>query len=1315
MRISRLNPVLLYALVLGLILCASVLHAQNDYLNRVNRPNFAVTEPVEMGFNNLANGTLHLDIPMATMPQRGGNPLTVKLTYDSRVYTPIYSPYYFLPTGWGWYPDNVHQSLSGWKVVLAGAADGIISDGCSAPFEVCAGVNNSFSQGTCDGAPGTNPGNYMLWSNWTWESADGESKTFGITTSIADDIGGNCNYYQRPSDSQLANDGSGFKMVVTNYTDAVVYDNAGNQVYPTVEDSNGNYTGFDTNVNVIDQLSRTPVVKTVNGNVTYYDILNSQGTRSRFTVTYTTINVNTAFGRPYTAEYSGTLNVVQSLTLPNGTSYSFGYDSGTAPGNYGLLTNMTLPTGGQIQFGYSNFIDSTGNLNKYGRWLTSRNSLGNIWTYVPQVTGNNTQQVTVTRPNGESTVYSFNVPWNTNTIYRDASGNTVKTESKDYVPPLTVGNLGSRFLGRLTTSVPTSGGSLTKKVEYSYDAIVNNNVLYGNVSEVREWDYYTGAPPSTPTRITDATYTAANPTYLAKNILNKPASIVVKDGSGNVAAQTVYEYDNYTEGISASGAVQHDAGFGTGYGTRGNVTAVERWRNTDGAWLTTRNQYDDAGNLVKITDPNSNPTYFSYADSWGEASCAPSGGNAAAYISSITNALGHVARKTYNSCTGTLALSTDPNNRTTSYAYNDSMGRLTSVIGPPDPNNGNQQPQTTFGYVDTPSYNSPVTYRQDKIDANNQTTSWTLIDGVGRVIRTAKFNGETDVNRWVDDVDTCYDSLGRKQYETYPYQGPGWGQPGTYHCPSDPATPAGDSFAYDALGRLTVVTHADGTIVSTDYSQFPKITASDEAGHARQSQSDALGRLIKVWEPDPATGTTFPNETDYQYDALDNLIHVQQQGGVSDSSQWRTRTFQYDSLSRLLTATNPESGTICYGQWQSGQCVNGYDGNGNLLYKTSPAPNQTSGASLQTTFYYDALNRLTAKCFSDSTPCESLYYDAASIWGLTMHNPIGRLVATGVSSNNANTLTSYDVMGRPEWQVELRLGAPLKTFNYAYNVDGSLKTITYPSGRVVNYNYNIGQRPVSAVDSANNINFATGVHYTAAGALSSVVNGNTSSFAGITTTNSYNIRMQPYELKTTAGGAPVLDLTYDFGLGQFDNGNVSWIINNKDSSRTQQFGYDALNRLLSAYTPNLNSGGYHNWWQGFSYDIWGNLLARNVAGGDTPLNVTVNGNNQATNWCYDAAGNVVGPNNPCSTYANNHTAYENVFDAENRLTQTTTGAGTTSYGYDAVGQRVKKSNGSTGTLYWQGAGGEVLEETDLNGNLQNDTSSSWASGLRATT
>jgi len=45
---------------------------------------------------------------------------------------------------------------------------------------------------------------------------------------------------------------------------------------------------------------------------------------------------------------------------------------------------------------------------------------------------------------------------------------------------------------------------------------------------------------------------------------------------------------------------------------------------------------------------------------------------------------------------------------------------------------------------------------------------------------------------------------------------------------------------------------------------------------------------------------------------------------VNQGSQ--TRSFTYSSLARLLTASNPESGTTCYGTIVNGQCqANGYD------------------------------------------------------------------------------------------------------------------------------------------------------------------------------------------------------------------------------------------------------------------------------------------------------------------------------------------------------------------------------------------------------
>jgi hypothetical protein len=44
----------------------------------------------------------------------------------------------------------------------------------------------------------------------------------------------------------------------------------------------------------------------------------------------------------------------------------------------------------------------------------------------------------------------------------------------------------------------------------------------------------------------------------------------------------------------------------------------------------------------------------------------------------------------------------------------------------------------------------------------------------------------------------------------------------------------------------------------------------------------------------------------------------------------------------------------------------------------------------------------------------------------------------------------------------------------------------------------------------------------------------------------------------------VLSLNYDFHLNAGDNGNVFQVTNNRDSNRTQNFTYDALNRIASA-------------------------------------------------------------------------------------------------------------------------------------------------------
>src|SRR5207244_3143341 len=114
----------------------------------------------------------------------------------------------------------------------------------------------------------------------------------------------------------------------------------------------------------------------------------------------------------------------------------------------------------------------------------------------------------------------------------------------------------------------------------------------------------------------------------------------------------------------------------------------------------------------------------------------------------------------------------------------------------------------------------------------------------------------------------------------------------------------------------------------------------------------------------------------------------------------QTRTFVYSSLARLLSATNPESGAICYGALSSGQCQgNGYDGNGNLVYKTD-------ARSVVSSYVYDALNRPTSRTYSDGTPAVTYTYDSTSI-----ANGKGRL-ASESSSVASYSYSGYDALGR---------------------------------------------------------------------------------------------------------------------------------------------------------------------------------------------------------------------------------------------------------------------------------------------------------------
>ena len=432
--------------------------------------------------------------------------------------------------------------------------------------------------------------------------------------------------------------------------------------------------------------------------------------------------------------------------------------------------------------------------------------------------------------------------------------------------------------------------------------------------------------------------------------------------------------------------------------------------------------------------------------------------------------------------------------------------------------------------------------------------------------------------------------------------------------------------------------------------------------------------------------------TQYFYDALGNLLCVEQHGNVAgtgcsappssdSSSPWRVRRFTYDSLSRLLTANNPESGLISYQ----------YDNDGNLLQKTSPQANQTGSATTTISYCYDAVHRITGKAYSAqscplSSPAVTLTYDQGT-------NAIGHL--TGMTDASGSTSYNYDTLGRLITE-QRTLAGITKNVSYTYNLDGSVATVTYPSGAVIAYAPDSAGRVLSATDSGNSINYVTGATYGPDNALTGFVSGHNSTFAGITNSFSYNKRLQSVNMAASSPSQTVFSINYDFHLGSGNNGNVWGIVNNRDSSRNQIFTYDPLNRLLSAQnagtdcTKTLPDGHTEYWGNSYVYDPWGNLNQKQVtkcSAENLSLTIAANNRAQGGSYLYDAAGNMLRDNN-----GTNYT-----YDPENRISST---AGYT-YIYDGDGNRVKKSNSTTGTLYWHASPG-IIAESDLSGNIQHE-------------
>jgi YD repeat-containing protein len=491
----------------------------------------------------------------------------------------------------------------------------------------------------------------------------------------------------------------------------------------------------------------------------------------------------------------------------------------------------------------------------------------------------------------------------------------------------------------------------------------------------------------------------------------------------------------------------------------------------------------------------------------------------------------------------------------------------------------------------------------------------------------------------------------------------------------------GDTYTYDSLNRITRVTHADTSHSHADinYHQGTAQTCSagtygygystvytDEVGNQRQTFTDGLGRMIEVDEPN-SSGTLNVN-TCYKYDILGNLREVDQ-GSL-------TRMYTYDMLSRLTNATTPEAKGntrhFDYTTSRGGLCA----GDPNAVCR------RTDERAVTTTYTYDNMNRLTGKSYPHD-PSVTYYYNQASYNGLTIANKNGN--RTGMSDAAGTTAWSYDSMGRVVTE-KGTIASVTRTISYSYNKDGSLYSVTYPSGKTVTYDPNAVGRPTNAKDLVNGINYVTNATYSPQGTLASATFG-----SNITATYGYDSsRLWVNNIQA----AKISPSTTFFSLqpAYNTNGTVSGVTNALNSDYTTSYTYDNLNRWITAKTTGIGiwglavpSGGY---------DRSGNLLQVNVTQGYAPgLNISVNAYNQITGWNYDSAGNVTSDG-----------TYSYQWNDEGLLSND----GSINYTYDGLGRREVRYSG---TNFWFNQAGQLLGAT-INGGTTLANEYIYFNGMR---
>ena len=474
------------------------------------------------------------------------------------------------------------------------------------------------------------------------------------------------------------------------------------------------------------------------------------------------------------------------------------------------------------------------------------------------------------------------------------------------------------------------------------------------------------------------------------------------------------------------------------------------------------------------------------------------------------------------------------------------------------------------------------------------------------------------------------------------------------------ATALGGAINADPFAPVTATVVSGSDVVSlaakipgldTNYSLTTVSATSQSAYFSQPSFSASATSLTGGSDPTPSLAS--PLSTYYTYDPMGGLLQVTQ--------GQQTRTYVYDGLEKMTSAAVPERANAAV--------TFSYTDFGAISQRTDPRLVSGTSNNITATYTYDSLNRATGVSYNDGTPGVTYTYNAPN----SANNTGGRLAK--VTNGIASETYQYDLMGRPT-QCSKVIGGNTYVIGYVYNADGTLASMTYPSGRVINQSHDgIGRLTGVGMGGTSLLNVTS---YNPAGEALGLTYGNQ-----ISATYSFNNQLEIGSILYGNSSSALLNLTYNYGGAQ-DNGQIQGVTDNLTSSRSTTYIYDELGRLKTAQTNDLTSP--NTWKLKFTYDRNGNRLTQIPIAGTAAMPLSEELVDPTTNrisgngYLYDNAGNVV------SDGLNNY-----AFDAENRLKSAAPIPGlpgnSATFSYDAAGLRVNKN----GNIYIYSGGKPIAE------------------------